>query len=396
MLWRSTRGKCPPVDLRTALFRGLAADGGLYLPERWPELPASAFAGPPDLPAVASDVLHPFLDDVPPDDLRAICADALDFPVPLVELEEGVHVLELFHGPTCAFKDVGARFMARLMSWFLRDGGDDVTILVATSGDTGSAVAQAFLGVEGTRVVVLYPKGKVTPLQEKQFTTLGRNVTALAVEGTFDDCQRLAKAAFADADLVREVNLTSANSINVGRLFPQAVYYAHAVRQLPPGSPPPRFCTPSGNFGNLCAGLIAARCGMPAAGFIAATNVNDVVPEYLDTGAYRPRPSRETISNAMDVGDPSNFDRILDLYGGDADAIRRDLRGSRHDDDETRAAIRDVHARTGYVMDPHTAVGYLGLRAVPRSGGGPDVLLSTAHPAKFRESVEPVIGETVP
>lgn len=396
MRWRSTRGGCPPDDFRTALFRGLAPDGGLYLPERWPRLPAGAMDARRSLAETAFEMMRLFLDDVPPEDLRAVCEDALDFPIPLVELEGGIRVLELFHGPTCAFKDVGARFMARLMGWFLRDGEGPVTILVATSGDTGSAVAQAFLGVPGTRVVVLYPRGKVTPLQEKQFTTLGGNVTALAVAGTFDDCQRLAKAAFGDAELHRRVRLTSANSINVGRLFPQTVYYAHAVRQLPPGSAPPRFCTPSGNFGNLCAGLIAARCGMPAAGFLAATNVNDVVPEYLDTGVYRPRPSRETISNAMDVGDPSNFARILDLYGGDAEALRRDVRGTRHGDEETRAAIRDVHARTGYVMDPHTAVGYLGLRASPRGGDGPDVLLATAHPAKFRESVEPAIGAKVP
>jgi threonine synthase len=396
MLWRSTRGDCPPDDFRTALFRGLAPDGGLYLPERWPRLPEGALRGAATLPDVAFEVLRLFLDDIPAEDLRAVCEDALDFPIPLVELEGGIRVLELFHGPTCAFKDVGARFMARLMGLSLREGDDPVTILVATSGDTGSAVAQAFLGVPGTRVVVLYPRGKVTPLQEKQFTTLGGNVTALAVEGTFDDCQRLAKGAFGDAELRRRVRLTSANSINVGRLIPQAVYYAHAAAELPDGGPAPRFCTPSGNFGNLCAGLIAARVGVPAAGFLAATNVNDVVPEFLDTGVYRARPSVETMSNAMDVGDPSNFARILDLYRGDADALRRDVRGSRHGDAETRAALRDVHARTGYVMDPHTAVGYLGIRAFPRADGGPDVLLATAHPAKFRESVEPAIGAKVP
>ncbi|MGQ0721815.1 MAG: threonine synthase [Candidatus Eiseniibacteriota bacterium] len=410
MRWRSTAGRCEPADFETALFHGLAPDGGLYLPERIPELPPAVFAVGLTVAETAFEVTRLFLDDMPGDDLRAICADALNFPIPLVDLEDGVRVLELFHGPTHAFKDVGARLMARLMSWYLRKAGGgaggDITILVATSGDTGSAVAQAFWRVRGTRVVVLYPKGKVTLLQEKQFTTLGGNVTALAVEGTFDDCQRMAKQTFADGGLRAKVRLTSANSISVGRLLPQTIYYVHAAAALGPDAARALFCTPSGNFGNLCAGVIAKRMGMPCAGFVAATNANDVVPKYLATGTFTPRASVATISNAMDVGNPSNFVRILDLYGGNGAALRREIRGAAFDDDATRGAIREVHARTGYVMDPHTAVGWLGLREVrgarngPTAGSGadrgPGILLATAHPAKFREEVEPVIGAKIP
>jgi threonine synthase len=384
------------VDFRTALFQGLAPDGGLFLPERIPELPPAVFVTGLTFAETAFEVTRLFLDDVPAGDLRRICADALNFPVPLVDVGDGVRVLELFHGPTHAFKDVGARLMARLMGWYLR-GGEAITILVATSGDTGSAVAQAFHGVPGTRVVVLYPKGKVTPLQEKQFTTLGGNVTALAVEGTFDDCQRMAKQTFADETLRAKVRLTSANSISVGRLLPQSIYYVHAAAMIGPDAARSWFCTPSGNFGNLCAGIIAKRMGMPCAGFVAATNANDVVPKYLSTGIFTPRASVATISNAMDVGNPSNFARILDLYGGNGAAMRREIRGAAFDDDATRAAIREVHARTGYVMDPHTAVGWLGLReALGDGAAGPGILLATAHPAKFREEVEAVIGAKIP
>lgn len=398
MRFVSTAGKSPPADLATALLQGLAPDGGLYMPERLPSFPAGFFERPATTMADAGvALLAPFLDDVPEDVTRRLVTDALDFDVPLVELEDGVRVLELFHGPTLAFKDVAARFLARFLAWLARGSARPLTVLVATSGDTGSAVAQAFLGVAGTRVAVLYPRGKVSPLQEKQFTTLGGNVEALAVEGVFDDCQRLVKAAFVDRELRERLFLTSANSINVGRLLPQMVYYVHGVAQLPAGAPPALISVPSGNFGNLTAGLLAKRLGLPAAGFVAATNVNDVVPEYLETGDYAPRPSRATISNAMDVGDPSNFARLLALYGGDAGAIRRDLCGSRHGDDATRRAIRDVHERTGYVLDPHTAVGYLGLKQAlaeddaERSG----IVLATAHPVKFREHVEPLVGRAI-
>ncbi len=399
MRFLSTRGQSPPTDLATALTEGLAGDGGLYMPESLPAFPPAFFAAPAtSMAETGAELLRPFLTDLPADEATRRIADALDFDVPLVEIEPGVRILELFHGPTLAFKDVAARFLARFLSWLCRDSERSLTVLVATSGDTGSAVAQAFHGVPGTRVAVLYPRGKVSPLQEKQFTTLGGNVQALSIDGTFDDGQRMVKEAFVDAELRARLFLTSANSINIGRLLPQMVYYVHGLAQLPAGSPPPVVVVPSGNFGNLTAGLMAHRLGLPAARFVAATNVNDTVPEYLDTGLYSPRPSRQTISNAMDVGDPSNFARILALYGDDADAMRRDVYGCRYDDEATRQAIRDVYQRTGYVLDPHTAVGYLGLKdAMAAAGGEPSgVVLATAHPVKFREHVEPLIGTKIP
>jgi threonine synthase len=305
-------------------------------------------------------------------------------------------VLELFHGPTFAFKDVGARFMARLMAGYRAREDGTLTVLVATSGDTGGAVADAFLGLPNIRTVVLYPQGQVSPLQERQFTTLEGNVQALAVSGTFDDCQRLAKEAFADRELRRSLRLTSANSINIGRLLPQIFYYFHAWAQLPEQGEAV-VCTPSGNFGNLTAGLLAKRLGLPVAGFVAATNVNDVVPEYLATGTFSPRPSLRTISSAMDVGNPSNFDRMLALYDHDVEAMRRDVIGSAHTDDATRHAITEVFEAHGRVLDPHSAVAYLASRGVLRDR--PDarvIFLATAHPAKFAEVVEPVIGRPVP
>jgi threonine synthase len=385
------------VDAATALLEGLAPDGGLYFPESVPPLPRGALADfrRATLPEVAAAMMRPYFGDV--GDLDAIAGAALDFAVPLVEVAPGLHVLELFHGPTLAFKDVGARVFARLLG-AIGLGEEPLTILVATSGDTGGAVAQAFHGVPGTRVVVLYPEGKVSPLQERQFTTLGGNVTAVAVRGVFDDCQRLAKAAFGDRDLRARVRLTSANSISLGRLIPQTVYYAWAVSRLPAGSPAPVVCVPSGNFGNLAAGLIARRMGVPIRRFVAATNANDVVPEYLRTGELRPRASVATISNAMDVGDPSNLDRIEHLYGHDLEALRGDVLGSAHDDDATRGCIRAVHERHGYLLDPHTAVGWLALEAVAAGlpTAAPRILVSTAHPAKFGEAVEPVIGRKIP
>lgn len=408
MRFLSTNGKAPPVDLATALQQGLAPDGGLYMPERLPRFPegfVASLAGA-DMAETGVRLLAPFLDGVGEEDRRRLIAAALDFEVPLRCLDDGLYVLELFHGPTLAFKDVAARFLARFMG-HLSDGSPErpLTVLVATSGDTGSAVAQAFLGVPGTRVAVLFPRGRVTPLQEKQFTTLGGNVEALAVDGSFDDCQRLVKAAFAERELTETLSLTSANSINVGRLLPQMVYYVHAAAQLPPGSPPPWIAVPSGNFGNLTAGLIAHRCGLPVERFVAASNANDVVPEYLETGTYRARPSLATISNAMDVGNPSNFARMEALYGG-VEALRRDVAGSRHGDGETRAAIREVYDRYGYVVDPHTAVAFLGLREARRGVGegalsssslkrAPGIFLSTAHPVKFREHVEPLVGHRI-
>jgi threonine synthase len=389
----STAGAGPPVDLATAVFAGPAPDGGLYLPESLPAADPEVFSDPSlSVAERSARLLAPFLGDLDAGTLTQLLAEALDFPLPLVELEDGIHVLELFHGPTLAFKDVGARTLARLIAALRGDDDREVTVLVATSGDTGGAVAHAFAGVAGTRVAVLYPSGRISPLQEKQIATLGGNVLALAVEGGFDDCQRLVRQVFGDRGLACEMRLTSANSINVGRLLPQMVYYAHAAARLAPARV--LFSVPSGNFGNLTAGLMAHRMGMPAAGFVAATNVNDVVPAYLETGVFTPRPSVPTMSSAMDVGDPSNLARIRALYGDDPAAIRRDVTAASFDDDATAGAIHDVAARTGYLLDPHTAVGYLGLRRTlkERGGGGPGILLATAHPAKFLEQVEPILG----
>ena len=410
MKFVSTGGERPAVDLRTALTRGLAPDGGLYLPERMDPIDATILAAlhGQSFSVVSRAVARHLLGSIiPPDDLDRIVDAALNFEVLLVALsddgsksEDGsmddLYLLELFHGPTLAFKDVGARFMAQLVGYMGSEGGAPLTILAATSGDTGSAVAQAFFGVPGIRTVILFPKGKVTPLQERQFTTLGGNVRVFEVDGTFDDCQHLVKSAFSDRILADEIRLSSANSINIGRLLPQIFYYVHAAAQLPRGSAP-LFSVPSGNFGNLTAALMAKRLGVASRGFVAATNVNDMVPEYLRTGVVRPRPSIPTISNAMDVGDPSNLARILALYDGDADRLRKDLIGSVHNDDETRECIKRVYRRAGYVLDPHSAVGYLGAEAGRRAfGEGPCVVLCTAHPVKFREAVEPEIGGEVP
>ncbi len=395
----STSGTAPPVDLAEAIAQGLAPDGGLYLPEPLgPLLPTevNALRGRSLVDVghrVSTYLLRGQLDDAV---VGAIVRAALDFPIPLVRVSEQIFALELFHGPTLAFKDVGARFLARLVAAAALPMSEQLTVLVATSGDTGGAVAHAFHGVEGTRVVVLYPLDQVSPLQERQFATLGGNVRAVAVRGTFDDCQRLAKEAFADADLRRQVRLTSANSINVGRLLPQVFYFFHGWSQLPAGSKP-IVAVPSGNFGNLTAGVIAKRLGLPVTRFVAATNVNDVVPAYLRTGRYAPRPSQRTISNAMDVGAPGNLPRIMALYGDDLERLRRDVAGHAASDDDTRQCIARVWRETGYVLDPHSAVAYLGLEAElavrPDAVG---MVLATAHPAKFADVVQPLIGDTVP
>ena len=398
------------VSFAFALFEGIAPDGGLYVPESIPRWPPEELAKLPSmtLADVGARVLQPFVDELDYDALLSIVEEALSFPMPLVEVEPGIYALELFHGPTLAFKDVGARVMARLMA-ALFQGDNPLTILVATSGDTGSAVAHAFHEVPHTRVVILYPKGRISPTQEAQLTMFNgeaTNVRAYATAGSFDDCQRLSKAAFADPVLSRRANLTSANSINIGRLLPQMIYYAHAIGQLAAQAgvaqdfSPAVFSTPSGNFGNLTAGLMAKRAGMNIRQFVAATNVNDVVPEYLVSGRFKPRPSIHTLANAMDVGNPSNFDRLMWLYDGDLEAIRRDVAGSRHEDDEVRATIRTVHEERGYLLDPHSAIAYLGLKKSAVGAGfsrtAPGVFLATAHPAKFAEIVEPVIGRTIP
>ena len=382
MKFVSTRGRAPAVDFKSALFAGLAPDGGLYVPERLEKLPVAALN---DL-GIARFFVG---EEIPADQLAALLADALNFPIPLVTVRDGLFALELFHGPTFAFKDVGARVMARLMAHF-HDSREPLTVLVATSGDTGSAVAQAFFGVDRTRVVVLFPEGQVTRVQEAQFTTLGGNVTAVAVKGTFDECQRLVKEAFASPSLGAQARLTSANSINIGRLLPQIFYYVRAAAAQPNAS----MSVPSGNFGNLTAGLLAWKLGASIAGFVAATTINDTLPRYLATGVYTPKPSVSTLANAMDVGDPSNVERMRWLFRDDVDEMRRVIASSVHTDDDVRGAILELTTRHGYLADPHTAIGYLGTKRIP--AGSPAVFLSTAHPAKFGEVVEPVIGRPVP
>lgn len=401
----STRGDSPPVSFTGAMKAGLAPDGGLYVPDPVPRFSAMFLEKLSQLSirdAGREVMKHYGSDDGESERLVSVVEEAINFDAPLVPLREGIFLLELFHGPTLAFKDFGARYMARAFA--AADNGEDdrdLLILVATSGDTGSAVAHGFYGVPGTRVCLLYPSGKVSRLQEQQMTTLGGNVTALEVDGTFDDCQRLVKEAFSDSVLRRELRLSSANSINIARLIPQSFYYIHAVAQLQQiagREVRPFFSVPSGNFGNLTAGLIAMRMGMPAAGFLAATNVNDVVPRYLETGIFEPRASTPTLSNAMDVGHPSNFERILYLFGDSHSEIRKVIDGCSFDDKATRETIGRVWKEYGYRIDPHTAVGLLAAERRLREAGGeaPLVILSTAHPAKFSEVVEAETGRPVP
>lgn len=394
-------------SFREALFLGQAPDGGLFVPVSLPRLPSSqldAMRGRSFAARAYALAVHLLGDEVPEASLARATQRAFDFPIPLVSADPQAstrprtHVLELFHGPTHAFKDVGARFMAQMMT-VLRPGETNrTTILAATSGDTGGAVAQAFFGVPGTHVVVLYPKGRVSPAQEAQFCTLGGNVTAVAVEGAFDDCQRLARQAFGDQAMCAEAGLTSANSINVARLLPQMFYYAHAWAELADAGHEDDmvFSVPSGNFGNLAAGLMARAAGIPIAGFVAATNANRVVPDYLASGTYEPRPAKSTISTAMDVGDPSNFARILHAFDGDLGALRKVVAGSSWTDDETRECIRQEWRDRRTVLDPHTAVGLLGLRReLAGRAQAAGVALATAHPAKFAEVVEPLTGRSV-
>jgi threonine synthase len=390
----STRRASPPVPFIDALFAGTAPDGGLYFPERFEPLPASTLdrLRTADLTAIGTTVgAHLLAGDITEPAMGALVRDALDFPIPLVPVSDRVWALELFHGPTLAFKDVGARTQARLLHHFT--DGTPLTILVATSGDTGSAVAQAFHHVPDARVFVLYPEGHVSDVQEAQMASLGDNITAVAVGGTFDDCQRLVKQAFADDGVREKVWLTPANSINLGRLLPQAFYYFLLARL----GPNVVVSVPSGNFGNLTAGLIAKRLGLGVRRCVAATNVNDVVPEYLRTGIYEPRPSVRTVANAMDVGAPSNFERIRALYDDDLDRMREDVIGAAFTDATVVAEIGRVYRQYGYLLDPHGAIAWLGLQqalsAEPEATG---VFLATAHPAKFREVVEPAIGRPVP
>ena len=400
MRFYSTNNPSALVSLKDAVLQGLAPDNGLYMPERIPAFTKEFFDGMGDMTfaQIALAVAEKFAgEDVPSPDLMRMVDYTIGFDAPLVAFEENIAALELFHGPTMAFKDFGARFMSQLLGYFSTRIGREIVILVATSGDTGSAVANGFLGVEGIRVVVLYPSGKVSDIQEKQFTTLGRNITAMEISGTFDDCQRLVKSAFRDQELRSSFFLTSANSINIARLIPQSFYYFYAFsRRKHPGLPVV-FSVPSGNFGNLTAGLIAKRMGLPVKQFVAATNVNDVVPEYLRTAKMTPRASRHTLSNAMDVGNPSNFARMENLYNRDFNAICHDIAGYSFTDAETVDAMRYVSKQYHYTLDPHGAVGYLGLKQYlaehdSRVNG---IFLETAHPAKFRDAVEDAIGKPI-
>ena len=401
MRYYSTNGHAPQASLSEAVIKGLAADKGLYMPEQIMPLPATFFNNLVDTPfhEMATAVASRFFgDDMPAEDLERIVKETLNFEVPLVPVTDRIFSLELFHGPTLAFKDVGARFMARLLGYFVSRSDDrrTVNVLVATSGDTGSAVANGFVGVEGVRVFVLYPAGKVSPLQEAQFTTMGQNITALRVNGTFDDCQAMVKAAFADAALNEQYLLTSANSINVARFLPQAFYYfkAYAEMQQYGRSQNLVCCVPSGNFGNITAGLIAQRLGLPIKRFIATNNRNDVFYQYLKTGRYEAKPSIATIANAMDVGDPSNFARILDLFGGSHEYIRSIISGETYTDEQIADTIRQTLERTGYLLDPHGACAYRALQENLRSDEN-GFFLETAHPAKFKETVESIIEREV-
>ena len=400
MKYYSTNRQERNVSLEEAVVKGLAADKGLYMPDTIKSLPASFYDHIEELSfqEIACRVADAFFgEDVPTDTLNQIVCDTLSFDAPLVPVSDGIYSLELFHGPTLAFKDVGGRFMARLLGYFIRkEGKQQVNVLVATSGDTGSAVANGFLGVEGIHVYVLYPQGKVSEIQEKQFTTLGQNITALEVDGTFDDCQALVKAAFMDQELNVHMQLTSANSINVARFLPQAFYYFYAYAQLKKAGKADNVvvCVPSGNFGNITAGLFGKYMGLPVKRFIAANNRNDIFYQYLQTGVYSPRPSVATIANAMDVGAPSNFARVLDLYGNSHAAICADISGATYTDEQIAETVKNVWQAYHYLLDPHGACGYRALSEGLKPGET-GIFLETAHPAKFKDTVEGIIGEPV-
>jgi len=389
------------VGIKEAIFKGMPEDNGLYMPHEVPKLEEEFIRGlsSQTFEEISFVVAKKLLQDAIPDsELEIIICKAINFPAPVVKLNDKTFVLELFHGPSLAFKDFGARFMAQVMAYFNRGEERKLTILVATSGDTGGAVAAGFLQTPGIEVVILYPSGKVSPLQEKQITTLGHNVTALEVDGTFDDCQNLVKQAFLDPAIVGRIRLTSANSINIARLIPQSFYYFEAYKQIEKeaGASQIVFAVPSGNFGNLTAGLLAKRMGLPVRRFIAATNANNVVPEYLKTGAYFPRLSKRTLSNAMDVGAPSNFSRMLDLYCSTWNNMRKDVAGYSFSDDATKSAMREIDSRCdGYTMDPHGAVGYLALQEYQKAHSCLGIILETAHPAKFVEDVEEILGRGI-
>ena len=401
MKYYSLNYKAPDESFQEAVVRGIAPDRGLYFPKKITTLPESFFKNIKNLSneEIAFQAIQQFVgDEIDEKSLRSIIAETVSFDFPMVKISENIRSLELFHGPTMAFKDVGARFMARCLGYFAEgsEKKQDVTVLVATSGDTGGAVANGFLGVEGVKVVILYPSGKVSDIQEKQLTTLGQNITSLEVDGSFDDCQEMVKTAFLDGDITSKKQLTSANSINIARWLPQLFYFLFAYKQLEDTSKPLVFSVPSGNFGNICAGIMAHKLGMPVSQFIASVNRNDVVTRFMKSGEYTPKPSVATISNAMDVGDPSNFIRIREIFNNDFEALSKKLTSYSFSDSETRSAIKHMYEEYNYIADPHGAVGYLGLRKYLE--GQPEiqgVFLETAHPIKFLDVVENVIHKKV-
>lgn len=400
MKYYSTNKQAQEATLQEAVVKGLASDKGLFMPEKIKTLPTSFFDKIDTLSfqEIAYTVADAFFgEDIEADTLKQIVYDTLNFDTPLAHVNDAIYSLELYHGPTLAFKDVGARFMARLLAYFIKkQGQSDVKVLVATSGDTGSAVANGFLGVDGIHVYVLYPKGKVSNIQECQFTTLGQNITAIEIDGTFDNCQALVKTAFMDEELNKKLNLTSANSINVARFLPQAFYYFHAYAQLKKINRAENvvISVPSGNFGNLTAGLIAKRMGLPIRRFVAANNSNDIFHQYLQTGKYSPRPSIQTIANAMDVGDPSNFARILDLYNHSLPEIKKDISGEWYNDNSIKDTLKKTYQKTGYLLDPHGACAYQALvDYLEKDEVG--IFFETAHPAKFLETVESILDQKI-
>jgi len=400
MKYYSLNHNAPEVSFKEAVIQGLASDKGLYFPQTITPLNPAFFNVIENLSHndIAFDVIQQFVgDEIPEDNLREIIRDTLSFDFPIVEVEKGIYSLELFHGPTMAFKDVGARFMSRCLAYFNKDKKDSKnTVLVATSGDTGGAVASGFLGVDGVDVVILYPSGKVSNIQEKQLTTLGKNIKALEVDGVFDDCQDMVKKAFLDETLAHK-NLTSANSINIARWLPQMFYFFFAYKALKSQNKPLVFSCPSGNFGNICAGIMAKKLGLPIEHFVASTNVNDTVPRFLENGKYEPKPSKATISNAMDVGNPSNFIRIQELYNNDLKAFEKDFSSYSYTDEETLEALKNIYKVDGYIAEPHGAVGYLGLtKELQKHENAIGVFLETAHPIKFLDVVEPSLGITLP
>ncbi len=400
MLYRSTNNNSPKVNFKEATIKGLAPDKGLYFPETIPSLDKKLIdnIGQFSNEEIACNIIKPYVGDViPNDELTRIVSETINFDFPLIKIDENIFSLELYHGPTLAFKDVGARFMSRCLGYFVKNENKKITVLVATSGDTGGAVANGFYDVDGVDVVILYPSGKVSSVQELQLTTLGKNITALEIDGTFDDCQKMVKEAFADEELNKELFLTSANSINVARWLPQQFYYFFAWKQWAEKANPPIISVPSGNFGNICAGLLAKCSGLPIRHFIAACNANAVVTEYLETGDYLPKKSLTTISNAMDVGSPSNFVRILELFDQQFISLKNNMSSYSFSDGQTKEVLKEVYAEKKYLLDPHGAVGYAALKKYLSGHSNlSGILLETAHPVKFYDAVEPIIEQIVP